>query len=223
MRLIYEKYQLSIEFHENKVSVLTIEDPEAFAVLLQDMYGQSSDVDQVFGLFEGNKKISMVKYAEIVSDPVALNINNRKVLGKLYQELKEISSEEQFLAIKEINTQVVGYLDELCLKVPYPISFRSEVDIHEIFKAYGVELELTTGSLIEKLIAYMEVMKKLCHTSLLVFVNLKCFLNEGQLLELYKAAFYCKMNVLLVENTQRMGLDGESNTILDAENCVIQF
>ena len=223
MRLICETYQMSIEFYENKVSVLTIEDPDTFANLLQGLYGQLPEADQGFVLFEGNKKLSLDKCAEIVSDPFALHINNRKVLGKLYQELKEISDEDHFLTMKGINTQMVGYLDELCLKVPYPIHFRSEVDVQEIFKVYGIELELTTGSLTEKLITYMEVMRKLCHVSLMIFINVKCFLNESQLLELYKAASYCKMNVLLVENTQRMVLDGESNTILDAENCLIQF
>ena len=47
---------------------------------------------------------------------------------------------------------------------------------------------------------YMELMVQIFHIHCLVFVNLKSFLRTEELEDLYKAAAYKKVHLLLLEN-----------------------
>ena len=128
----------------------------------------------------------------MVHSPVLLELNNKRMLSFLYQELKEIAEEEVGNEKEEINAQIISYLDKLLVKVPYPIKCNLELDIVALFKQYEVQLDTGHLTFLEKLIYYMQLEKALCGPRLMVFVNLKAYLNEVELEEVYKMAFYNK-------------------------------
>ena len=223
MRFIYGERELTLEFHENEVQVITIENREYFSAFLQNLYNQSQGSDGNIILSEGEKILSLNKVAEIVWNPFSVDINNKKILGKLFQELKTVSMEEQYAEICELNTKVVHYLDDLNLKIPYPIQFRLELDVLDLYKIYGVQLDTEEIDMFERLLEYVKVLKSLCGVGLLVFVNVKNYLSETQIKELYKIAFYYKMNLLLVEAHQGKNLECEKNQLIDEDMCFIHY
>ena len=56
----------------------------------------------------------------------------------------------------------------------------------------------------------------------LAFVNLKTYLTDDELRELYKEAFYRKMHLLLLENSIESELEEEIVHIVDRDLCVIK-
>lgn len=96
----------------------------------------------------------------------------------MFQELKTVSMEDQYAEICELNTKVVHYLDDLNLKIPYPIQFRLELDVLDLYKIYGVQLDTEEIDMFERLLEYVKVLKSLCGVGLLVFVNVKNYLSE---------------------------------------------
>ena len=172
-------------------------------------------------LSEGEKILPLSKAAEIVWNPFSIDINNKKILGKLFQELKNISIEDQYTEICELNSKIVQYLDDLNLKIPYPIQFHLELDVLDIYKVYGVQLDTAGIGMFERLLQYVKILKLLCGVQLLVFVNVKNYLSEIQVKELYKTAFYYKMNLLLVEAHQGKSLECEKNQLIDEDLCLL--
>ena len=73
----------------------------------------------------------------------------------------------------------------------------------DLYKLYGVQLETDGSSTLEKLMDYIKIMSSLCGIHMMIFVNLKDYLSENQIKELYKTVFYYKMNLLLIEAHQR--------------------
>lgn len=115
------------------------------------------------------------------------------------------------------------YLNDICDKVPYTLQFATELNPQELFKLYNVKLEEDYDSLIEKLTEYLKVLVLLRSIKLVVFVNLKDYLNEEQVKELYKITFYYKINLLLIESSQKKRIEGECYHILDEQDCLIEF
>ena len=193
MKFIYGERELTLEFRENEVQVITIENREYFSAFLQNLYNQSQGSEGDIILSEGEKILSLNKVAEIVWNPFSVDINNKKILGKLFQKLKTVSMEEQYAEICELNAKVVHYLDT------------EEIDMFE------------------RLLEYVKVLKSLCGVRLLVFINVKNYLSEMQIKELYKATFYYKINLLLVEAHQGKNLECEKNQLIDEDMCFIHY
>lgn len=132
-------------------------------------------------------------------------------------------AEECFYMEKEaINTAMISYLDNLVLKVPYPVKFNLELDMVSLLKQYEVQLDIEHLSIFEKLLTYIQLEKMLCGTKIIVFVNIKAYLNEKQLEELYQTAFYNKIYLLLLETTQKEMILSEKYIIIDKDKCVIE-
>ena len=45
--------------------------------------------------------------------------------------------------------------------------------------------------------------------------------SEEQLKEVYQMAFYCKLQLLLIENREQSNLEGEKTYIIDRDRCLI--
>ena len=223
MKIVYGERELILEFRENEVQVITIENKEYFSEFLQNLYNQSQGMEVKIIMSEGEKILSLNKCTEVIWNPFSVDLNNKKILGKLYHELKDISSEEQYREICELNSAIVRYLDEMCLKVSYPIQFQLEMDVLDLYKMYEVRLEKEGQSMFETLLEYMKIMESLCGIHLLVFVNVKNYLSEMQLQELYKTAFYYKIKLLLIEAHQSKCLEGENNQLIDKDLCFIHY
>lgn len=223
MKLIYGERELVMEFRENQVQVAVVENQEYFSRLLENLYRQSTGGEGKFIFSEGDKILSLEKQAEIIWNPFSIDMNNKKILGKLYHELQTISLEESYDAIGNLNAEIIRYLDAISEKVAYPIRFGMDLNLMDLYKLYGVQLETDGSSTLEKLMDYIKIMSSLCGIHMMIFVNLKDYLSENQIKELYKTAFYYKMNLLLIEAHQRETLPDECTQLIDQEFCVIKY
>lgn len=172
---------------------------------------------------EKEKVISLEKNVEIIWNPFSVDINNKKILGKLYHELEEISLEDNYDEINELNIKVIQYLDHINMKVPYPIQFQVDLNLLELFKMYGVKVETEGNSVFGNIIEYMKILSTLCSVHIIFFINLKNYLSRDQLNELYKNAFYYKIDLLLIEAHQGKPLNYEKNQLIDEDLCLISY
>ena len=223
MILVYSYLNLKFEFRENECQVLVVENPKTFSEIVWDFHRQMLGEEDKLVLSENDKVLLLEKNCDLIINPYDLEINNRRVLGKLYQEMKAISNEDFYIQAGEVRTKIVNYLDDISMKLPYPICFNAEMDVMNLYKLFDLRLEEEIDSLLQKVIDYLKIMSSLCGVKLIVFVNIKNFLCEEQILELYKASFYCKINLLLIESAQRNKLTGENIAVLDGQDCLIHF
>ena len=218
MKLANAEMNLQIEFLENQVIVLIMEEPGTFSAAIQDLLaGEESQ----FILYEGEKNYSLEKAMEIVVDPFSLDFNNRKILQKLYKEWA-LEANEMFQKKTEINTDIINVLSQLQLNSLYgEIKYNLEFSWEDIFKIYQVGFQTEGEGILEKLLSYMKILSGLLEIRILCIVNLKTYLSEEQLKEVYQMAFYCKLQLLLIENREQSNLEGEKTYIIDRDRCLI--
>ena len=72
MKLVYPCYQLDIVLEENKIIVLSIENPSAYSVLLQDIWNQIQGENGGFCLSDKDKVKNIAKEVECIFNPFEL-------------------------------------------------------------------------------------------------------------------------------------------------------
>ena len=223
MKLIWGTHNIALTFHENEILVFTVEKPCTYTSLLQNFHWQCEGEDGELVISEKDMLISIENSVSIVWNPFLINLNEKRIQSKLYQEMKKVSDEEYCKEVGDICQCISQYLNRLSMKIPYAVSFNEGLDSISIYKLCGVKLENDDSNLLQNVIEYIKVLGMLCNIKAVVFINLKAYFDEMELLELYKTAFYYKIRVILIEDSQTNCLKCEKHYILDMDDCLIEL
>ncbi len=95
MKLVYTELEQQIVFQENKVNVLVVEHKELFRRMINELNEQLEGVERGFTLSADNKILKIEKEVCLVLNPFGLDINSRKALTGLYNELSKLGLNEE--------------------------------------------------------------------------------------------------------------------------------
>jgi len=223
MKLVHSNFLVPIEFEENKIINLIIESPQIFNEYLGELYQQVGCVEGRWVLSEKGELVQLEKFCEVIIDPYGLDINNRKIIGKLYEEIKHATiSSELLLKWHQLYPAISRLLDELIDDFNFHLEYIDEIDIKDFLKFMNVRFVADNASLIEKVIDYMCLHHNIVGTKLFVLVNIKSFFTEEQLKYLHEQALYQKFHLLLLENHDSDVKNGlEKKYLIDKDSCVI--
>ncbi len=223
MRLIHKDFNLEIELMENQISVLSIENKKVYTEVLKDLWNQTQGQDGRFILSEKDKQLKISKEMECIFNPFCLDCNDRKILNRLYQEMRDqADSYCQQEAIK-LNTEINRFLDHLLMLMPYALDYNANLDVSGLFKLYTVEVQSQGETLLQRMTEYLRVMSKIGGVDNYIFVGLKQYLTVEELENLYEFVFYEKINLILVEAVQSPAISGEKGWIIDSDLCIIDL
>lgn len=225
MRLIERELGLEIELKENTVSILVVEKTALRPLLITELYSQiMNNQEGNWILIENEKNYELGKKAELILEPFTLELNNKKVKSKLYQEIKTVAQEFAYTQGLEVHAHICTYLENLLERIPYPVKYTEEWNLAELLKVYGVELEEESDNVYEKLFNYIKLINAVCGTEIFVAVNIKQYLGSEQIIELYKLAMYSKIKLVLIEfSTNNAKYDCEEIYIIDEDGCIITY
>ena len=198
MKLVEREYGIEVDIKENIVSIIVLEDVKLRLPLINELFSQTSGKEGNWLLFENDKSFDLGKKVELILEPLTLTLNNKKVKTKLYQDIKTIAQDYCFSQGLEVHSQICNYLENMLDKLPYPIKYDEDWDVSEILKAYNVELVEEYDNIFEKLYNYIKLVNTVCGTEIFVMVNIKQYLTDDQITELYKMAAYGKIQLVLI-------------------------
>lgn len=222
MKLVHPDYEKKIELEENQTIVWIIESPAHFQKITQELLCQCSGEEGKFVLSEGDKILKLNKAMEMIINPYAITVNQRKILNKVYSDIAELSiNSEHYMKTQNCFSILEQYLSEIEQDMPYDFMWNSEKDVIQLLKAFDVHLDEREGNLLERIVQYISVMGNILHISVVVLVNIKSYLDEEAILDLYKTANYLKIHLILLENRETASLLGEHKIIIDKDGCEI--
>lgn len=223
MKLVEREYGIEVDIKENIVSIIVLEDVKLRLPLINELFSQTSGNEGNWLLFENDKSFDLGKKVELILEPLTLTLNNKKVKTKLYQDIKTIAQDYCFSQGLEVHSQICNYLENMLDKLPYPVKYDEDWDVSEILKAYNVELVEEYDNIFEKLYNYIKLVNTVCGTEIFVMVNIKQYLTDDQITELYKMAAYGKIQLVLIEFSIDNKRDCEELYILDNDDCIITY
>lgn len=199
-----------------------IESPESFSGYVLELSTQIDGNEGQFVLSEKNKELDLAKKAELIFNPLTVDINERKILNKLYMELSDLSKgEEMYIKTVELLRHLQEYMLELEQCTEYILEFDQETDMSALLKAVNIHYETRDMDFLERLVQYMKVLAAVVEIKVFMFVNLRSYLTEHQMQEVIKEMKYQNIKGLFIESQQRSCMKGVKHYIIDVDRCEI--
>lgn len=222
MKLVNSVFDLSINIDENTVDTIVLESPIALKQVVNDLLEQCSGKTGEFILSDCDEIQKIDKKCDILLNPFLIDENSKKILSKLYAEIKEIVFENQEKWFK-LNSHVLGFIDNIAEQVLYEnIVYDNEADIESILKAYNFKFS-TNESIYEKLMDFIKIGARLLNLDILFLIHFKDYFTDDELLEIYKIACYNKIHLIMIESYEhkKSTMINEKVYIVDSDLCTI--
>ncbi len=223
MKIVHPLLEIPVILEENIINTIVVENQTAFSMMIGELVNQTKDKEGQFVLSDGLKQLSIASSCELILEPFSLDLNQRKIISRLYSRLKDTTVESDFyVSTRELVSHIISYTDKITQTVDYPLEYSSDIDMASVFKLVDLRLEENHETLLEKILNYLSVVQEFINISVFVFVNIKSFLLDKDLQELFKAASYKKYKILLFESISREKFcDAEKIYIIDSDLCSI--
>ncbi|WP_321519317.1 type II-A CRISPR-associated protein Csn2 [uncultured Bacteroides sp.] len=203
MKIQFIDLEYSVECDAEFVSVLQVNDARLFSKIVFSLAsGETLKALEPYMIFEGETEIKSKERLMLISDLIYLPLRDRAIVTKLYERFNALifEDEEMRISLEEINNTLIDKLAEVGFQLQGEYDFTLEWDARKYLKTFDFGVCIDSDLLFDKLIGFLEVASDIFPEKLLIFVNLKSFLTENELVAFYQAVISLKIQVLLVES-----------------------
>lgn len=211
-----------LKINEFGVTKWVVESPKLFIKYIEELYAQINGQDGRFVFSNNDKELSIPKSIEIIFSPFLLELNEKKILSKVYFELQEIANDENtYMKTRELINILQRYFLDIEQNYSITLSMNDDIDLQGLFKLLGIKIEIDSLNLFEKLLQYIKLQNILLNKKLIILVNANSYLTECQIQELLLFSQHNEINILLYEGYQRYFTKSIKTYIIDSDNCEI--
>lgn len=211
-----------ILFSSGQSALWVIESPRVFAEYIQELCVQQAGGEGRFVLSENEEEVSIEKHVEIVINPFSVDINDKRILSRLYRELSQKAfGENMYLYTQKVISVLNQYFAELEQQESYFLTADTEIDMMAVFKAMGVKVENYADDYMQNISQYMKLIAELLSKKVIVFVNLRSYMEIWQVEEIIREAAHNEMAVLFIESSQKSFPKDVIQYIIDNDICEI--
>lgn len=218
MKLKINGFDNEIIFNDQNINILTIKNTKCFSHILQILNDKTNGIEsnEIFLLGENNEEMNMAKEIQIVLDVFNIDYNSKKILNKIYEIISNNIEKNQDFKVERMVLNLRNYIIEEINDLPFEFVMKNEIEIPEVLKLYNLKIdEENYTSILEKIEILIDIFSTLKIAKILIIPNLKLFLDEAELVELYKYSLYNNINLLLIERNEYTKLKYEINIIID--------
>ena len=222
MKLVIKSFNLVVELEENIVDIFVIENPRVMTDVILNTINNAESDSKILLIENDGQDIPSAKY-ELITSPFIISLNSKKILGSALKDIEASICENYFDKFQEINTDILNLLDQAILDLPYDISFDCIKDIKDVIKICDITFEEKQLSLLEKITDYIKLESKILKLKCIIFVNLHDFLDDDEIMLLYKEAFYQKVQLIMIESHEITKKSCERIHVIDQSQCIIEY
>ena len=226
MKIINKNWQRKIEVEDNIIYTLVFENKKYYRENIIELINQHKGNEGSYILSNDNKEISFDKNSYIITDIFNIDINNKKVLSKIYSSLlKEIV--EDISNYNELSTNIRVYFEKLIFNSSLEIEQGEEIDMSSLLKLGDFKVHVENDDILEKFVKFLKVLTELCGCKIIFVVGLHNIFTKGEIIKIYKEACLNKINIINIEYQQFNNLSNENYKeivyIFDKDNCEILY
>ena len=218
MKLKIIGFETEIIFDNTFVNILSITNNKCFSNIIQMINDKVNGIesDQIFLLNDEDDELDMSKNIILVYDLFNIDYNSKKILNKLYKIISDNVQLKQDLEIEEMSFKIRNHIIEEINELPFEFTMKNELDITEILKLYDLKIDnMCYSNILERVELLIDIISTLKVAKILIIPNLKLFLSDDELLELYKYSLYNSVSLLLIERSNNTKLKYEKILLID--------
>ena len=222
MKLVHPDIEKQIVFKNTYAFECIIESPELFSQYVQELNEQSYGREGAFILSYEEKELDISKNVELILNPFAIDLNDKRILKKIYTDLTELAYAEPFYnKTQEVKNELQQYFYLLEQEYDCILDANEEIEVSNLLKAMNVRIMNEAGNLLDNLSLYIKLSSLLLHKKLIILINIRSYIDIYSLEELIKTAEHNNISLLFIENMQRCFSTKCSYCIIDKDGCLI--
>ncbi len=220
MKITISYLENNVEITNDFINVLEIENKKVFFRLINDLNQIcNGNVIEEIKAFSDDKEINITNKVNVISDFFNIDFSRYMLLiNKLINEnLKDNSDKSLLLLYKKL----IQKYNNIISTVDLPIAVNNDATIESLTKLFKLKVNYKS-SIIENLFSIIELERSLKSSKFIVLVNLKQYLDDDELNELYKYSIYNNVNIILVDS-QCYGCSHDFEKKLIVDDNLVEF
>lgn len=220
MRLIYKELDTILEWDHHLVPIIVIENLQYKNKFIEDLYSQSNTNEDDPFFISDEKKQNIKMNFEVIINPFDLEVNKRNIINKVTRIFENLIKED-YVELIALSDKVNNYLYEKSHYLPINVELIGDLNVKRLMQLFELSIADDSSNLLEKIMNYLEVSCQLGLNNVFIFVNLKQYLDQKDMYELYNFSKYKEIKLILIENNIDKLLESEKKFIIDKDLCLI--
>ena len=224
MKIINREWHRQIELKENVIHTLILENKVYYREIILELLRQHKGLEGDFVLSEKNKDIAFDKNSYFITDLFNIDINNKKVLTKVYATLQK-QVEEDIVEYNQLTSVIKRYFERLVFNNNLDLEQDEEIDVMSLLKLGDFKIHFEESNYLEKIIKYMKVLIDLCGVKVIFLIGLHSIFNNNEFKQFYKEICLNKIKIVNIETQQFSDYSNKDYKeliyIFDKDNCEI--
>lgn len=209
-----------IEFADGEFPVLVIENKRLFRNVICSF--ENDNEEEYFVFSKDYTPIKFSKYGLFISNVLNVDLESKKLLGKINSYMEETANDEFILELSSIKQNLLTLAEKLCSFCDFDCEYNCDISTSDIIKTLQFKIGKAENTPEELLIMYFKLISKYLKINLFVVKNLHLMFDENELAMIYQELGLNHINVISLECFEpESNFDFESFHIIDKDLCEI--
>ncbi len=221
MKLWLEGVQQPLVMDGESVTTLVIENPSLMYTVLADIHAQCQGEAGTSVLSSNDKKVDINHSLDLLTDFVTFDGNRKSLLTKILHGLEKTANDETYYQrTHRLMAELENYLNDLSMELDVEMAY-DKLSLNNLLKSVGMRVIIDYNKLVERLFAYMDLVRRFEGEKLFLLVNLRSFVSLEDMELFMQTVVAHGLRVLLVDNQAYPLLPLEKRHIIDSDLCEI--
>lgn len=217
MRLKINGFENEFEFDDEHINILTVKEIKCFTHIIEIINEKILGVknNEIFLLNDEDEEIKFSN-CFMIFDLFNIDYNSKKILNKLYDIIANRVENRQDLEMQNLMLKLRNKVIEEVNELPFEFTMKDELEIADMLKLYSLKIDSNNyENVLERVEFLIDLIATLQVADLIIIPNLKIYLSDEELVELYKYSLYNNVRLLLIERENKKKLKYEKEMIID--------
>lgn len=224
MKIINNNWQRQIVLGDNLIHTIVFENKKYYRENILELIRQHKGYEGNFILSNNNKEVSFDKNSYFISDLFNIDINNKKIITKVYGELLKTVTDD-IVGYNKITSYIREYFETLVFNYNLDLEYNDKIEANLLLKLGDFKIQFEESDYLEKLIKFLKVLVELCNIKVVFIVGLYRVFSLEEVEKIYKEVCLNKINIINIEsekqNIKKSDYYNELVYIFDKDNCEI--
>ena len=171
MKIINNNWQRQIVLEDNLIHTIILEKKKYYRENILELIRQHKGYEGNFILSINNKEVSFDKNSYFISDLFNIDINNKKIISKVYGELLK-NVVDDIAEYNKITSHIREYFETLVFNNNLDLEYNDEIEANSLLKLSDFRIQFEESNYLEKLIKFLKVLVELCNIKVIFIVGL---------------------------------------------------
>lgn len=218
MKLKINGISNEIYFNNENITILEIKDTKCYSHIIEVINNaiNGEETNEIFLVDDENNEMNISKEMYMLIDLFNIDFNSKKILNKLYDKIAENIDKMEDIEFKNMLVNLRNYIIQEVNELPFEFIMEDKPESVDILKLYNLKIDnLNYKSILERVEFLIDILATLKISNILVIPNLKIYLSEEELVELYKYSLYNEIKLFLIEKETKEKIKYEKILLID--------